>query len=73
MNILHIVMNCYTNKAQSNKSNIYFKNINGGLNNGPFDDRTDPDDLNTGLVRYWDPHCIRFSYNYWNKRKKMPP
>ena len=31
------------------------------LNKRPFDDRTCLDHLNTGLVRYSDPHCSRFS------------
>ena len=31
---------------------------NGGQNNGPFDDQTNPHDQNTGLVQYLDPHCI---------------
>ena len=28
-----------------------------GLNNGPFDEQTVLNHLNTGLVRYSDPHC----------------
>ena len=31
---------------------------NGGLNKRPFNDRTGPHDLNTGLVWYSDPHCM---------------
>ena len=35
-----------------------------GLNNGPFDDRTNLDHLNTELVRYSDPRCRRIrEYN----------
>ena len=30
---------------------------------GPFNDRTDLRDLNTGLVRYSDPHCTLFLFS----------
>ena len=32
--------------------------LDGGLNSGPFDDRTGLNHSNTGLVRYSDPHFI---------------
>ena len=40
-------------------SGQFVRYSNGGLNNGPLNYRTDPHDLNTGLVRYSDPHCTR--------------
>ena len=39
---------------------IRYSNV--GLNNGPFEDQTDPHDLNTGLVRYSDSHYILTFY-----------
>ena len=47
---------------------IYLKNLNyfydeinqiKSKSNGPFDDRTGLDHLNTKLVHYSDPHCIQ--------------
>ena len=43
---------------------------NGGLNNGPFDDRTVCVHLNTGLVRYSDPHCSPLSRSLMNSGLK---
>ena len=44
-------------------SGQFVRYSNGGLNNGPFNNRTDPHGLNTGLVRYSDPHCKCFRLN----------
>ena len=41
-------------------SNVWYSGH--GLNNGPFNDRTDFEHLNTKLVRYSDPRCIATFY-----------
>ena len=46
-------MTLFTQKIENNGLNI-----TGHLNNGPFNDWTTLNHLNTGLVRYSDPHCF---------------